>query len=105
VYSRRNDEEGVDSMGRWFSRLHLTLSRKGDAIGEWLWHRVLPPLEDHLLPTPEDKRRALENIKRDDPLVRLGMTQDSPEVWKSLLWWGIFVLGASLAWYMSFHQK
>jgi hypothetical protein len=92
-------------MRKRFSRLHSTVSRKGDPIGEWLWHRVLPPLEDRLLPTPEDKKRALEDINRDDPLVRLGMTQDSPEVWKSLLWWGIFVLGASLALYMSFHQK
>ena len=92
-------------MGKWFSRLRSTLNRKGDPIGEWLWHRVLPPFEGRLLPTPEDKKRALEDIKRDDPLVRLGMTQDSPEVWKSLLWWGIFVVGASLALYMSFHQK
>ncbi len=92
-------------MAEWLSRLHSTLSRKGDPIGEWLGRLLLSPLEDRFLPTPEDKKKALEDIKRDDPLVRLGMTQDSPEVWKSLLWWGIFVLGGSLAWYMSFHQK
>ena len=26
-----------------------------------------------------------------------------PKEWKSLLWWGVFALGISLAWYMSFH--
>ncbi len=92
-------------MGEWFRGLRATLSRKGDPIGEWLWRRVLPPLENHFLPTPEDKKRALDIIKRDDPLVRLGMSQESPEMWKSLLWWGIFVGGMSIAWYMSFHQK
>jgi len=35
----------------------------------------------------------------------LGMSQGPPEVWKYLLWWGIFLVGMSLAWYMSFHQK
>ena len=83
--------------------------KKGDPIGEWLGRHllspILSPIEDRFLSTPEDKKRALEAINRDDPLVRLGMTQDSPEVWKSLLWWGIFVVGMSLAWYMSFHQK
>ena len=51
------------------------------------------PLVNHFLPTPEDKKRALETIQRHDPLIRLGMSQGPLEVWKSLLWWGIFVLG------------
>ena len=83
----------------------MDLMKKGDPIGEWLGRHLLSHIEDRLLPTPEDKKKALEDIKRDDPLVRLGMTQDSPEVWKSLLWWGIFLVGMSFAWYMSFHQK
>lgn len=87
----------------------MDLMKKGDPIGEWLGRHFLDPIVDpivnHFLPTPEDKKRALETIQRDDPLIRLGMSQGPPEVWKSLLWWGIFVLGMSLAWYMSFHQK
>ena len=76
----------------------------GDPIGEWLGRRFLEPLVNHFLPKPEDKQRALETIQRDDPLLRLGMSQGPPEVWKSLLCWGIFVVGMSLAWYMSFHS-
>jgi hypothetical protein len=83
----------------------MDLMKKGDPIGEWLGRRFLEPLVNHFLPTPEDKKRALETIQRDDPLIRLGMSQAPPKVWKSLLWWGIFVLGMSLAWYMSFHTK
>ena len=87
----------------------MDLMKKGDPIGEWLGRHFLDPIVDpivnHFLPTPEDKKRALETIQRDDPLIRVGMSQGPPEVWKSLLWWGIFVLGMSLAWYMSFHQK
>ena len=83
----------------------MDLVKKGDPIGEWLWRRFLEPFVNHFLPTPEDKKRALETIQRDDPLLRLGISQGPPEVWKSLLWWGIFALGMSLAWYMSFHAK
>lgn len=83
----------------------MDLMKKGDPIGEWLGRRFLDPIVNHFLPTPEDKKRALDVIKRDDPLVRLGMSQESPEVWKSLLWWAIFVVGMGFAWYMSFHQK
>ena len=82
----------------------MDLMKKGDPIGEWLGRRLLEPLVNRFLPAPEDKKRALETIQRDDPSLRLGMSQGPPEVWKSLLWWGIFVLGMSLAWYMSFHS-
>jgi hypothetical protein len=92
-------------MKTWFSRTHSSLTKKGNPIGEWLWRLLLSPLEDRLLPTTEDKQRALEDMQRNDPLVRLGISQESPAVWKSLLWWGIFVFGMGLAWYMSFHQK
>jgi len=92
-------------MTRAFSRFHSWLTRKADPIGEWLWSRFLSPIEERLFPSPESKQTALEEIRRDDPLVRLGMSQDPPEVWKSLLLWAIFVVGIGLTWYMSFHQE
>ena len=82
----------------------MDLMEKGDRIGEWLGRHFLEPIVNHFLPTPEDKQRALETIRRYDPLLRLGMSQGPPEAWKSLLLWGIFVLGMSLAWFMSFHS-
>jgi hypothetical protein len=90
----------------WFLLFRrMDLMKKGDPIGEWLGRHFLEPLVNRFLPTPEDKKRAFETIQRDDPLIRLGISAGPPEVWKSLLWWGIFVLGMSLAWYMSFHTK
>jgi len=81
----------------------MNLMKKGDPIAEWLGRRFLGPFVNHFLATPEDQQRALETVQRYDPLLRLGVSQSPPEVWKSLLWWGIFVLGMGLAWYMSFH--
>jgi hypothetical protein len=78
--------------------------KKGDPIGQWLWLHLFSPIEDRLFPTRESKDEALKEIRRDDPLVRLGVSQEPPAVWKSLLWWGIFVVGIGLAWYMSFHR-
>jgi hypothetical protein len=97
--------ESAGLLHRFYDFLDAMNLMKGDPIGEWLGRHFLEPFVNHFLLTPEDKKRALETIQQDDPLIRLSMSQGPPEVWKSLLWWGIFVVGMSLAWYMSFHQK
>jgi hypothetical protein len=79
--------------------------KKSDPIGEWLGRHLLAPVVNRFLPTTEDKKRALEVMQRDDPFARLGISQGPPELWKSLLWWGIFVVGMSLAWYLSIHSN
>ena len=81
------------------------LVQEGRSDGEWLGRRFLEPLVNHFLPTAEDKKRAAETIQRTDPLVRLGISTEPPEVWKSLLWWGILIVGISLAWYLTLHSK
>ena len=83
----------------------MDLFKKSDPIGEWLGRHFLEPLVNHFLPTAEDKKRATEAIQRDDPLVRLGISQGPPEMWKSLFWWGIFVGGMGLAWHVGLHSK
>jgi hypothetical protein len=83
----------------------MDLFKKSDPIGEWLGRHLLEPLVNHFLPTAEDKKKAIEAIQRADPLARLGISQGPPEMWKSLLWWGIFVVGMSLVFYMSFRSK
>ena len=79
--------------------------RKGDPFGEWLG-RLLTPIFDRCLHlTEQETREALEQIKRDDPRVRLGMTNEPPELWKSLLLWFIFVVGGGLSFYIAFHRR
>jgi hypothetical protein len=91
-------------MTQVFSRSYSWLTRKGDPVGEWLGRLILSPLVDRFLPTAEDKMKAVEEIHRTDPLLRLGISKGPPEVWKSLLWWAILVVGMGLAFYMSFHH-
>ncbi len=83
----------------------MNMLKKGDPIGEWLGRMLSPLINRFVLRTPEDNKRLLESTERDDPLRRLGMTQGPPEVWKSLLWWFIFLLGMGLVWYMSFQKR
>lgn len=85
-----------------FSRLRAWLSRKGNPIGECLWGVLVSPLLDHILPTPDDKARAFDEMQRNDPLARLGLSKDPPAVWKSLLWWAIFIVGMGLTFFMAF---
>src|SRR5215475_9132897 len=86
-----------DFMMERFTHFVLWLGRRGDPIGEWLGSKLLSPIVDplfnRLFPTRESKDKALEEMRRDDPLAWLGISHEPPEIWKSLLWWVIFVVG------------
>jgi hypothetical protein len=81
------------------------LMRKGDPIGQFLGRLLLRPFVQMLWPTPEEQRREFEIIQKTDPLRRLGISTDPPEIWKSLLWWSIFIVGMGLALYLSVHLR
>ena len=57
----------------------MDLMKKGDPIGEWLGRRSLEPFVNHFPPTAEDKKRALETIHRDDPILRSAFLKAHPK--------------------------
>lgn len=79
--------------------------RRGDPIGQWLGRFLTPIFDRYLHLTEQETREALEQLRRDDPLVRLGMTHEPPELWKSLLFWFIVVVGGGLSFYIAFHRR
>ena len=81
------------------------LTKKGDPIGEFLGRLLLKPFVQMFWPTPGEQRRKFEIIQATDPLRRLGISTDPPEIWKSLLWWSIFIVGMGLALYLSVHRR
>jgi hypothetical protein len=79
--------------------------KKDDPIGNWLGRRLERLVGVSLGRTPQETAETREMMDQTDPLRRLGISNKAPEVWKSLLWWGILVVGMVLAWYMSFHRN
>jgi hypothetical protein len=78
--------------------------RKGDAIGEWLGRQLLRFFSNLLGRTPEERERFVETAQQNDPLKYLGITNDPPGIWKSILFWVLLIVGMGGAWYMSLHQ-
>lgn len=56
------------------------LMMKGDPIGQFLGRLLLKPFVQMLWPTAEEQRRELEIIQKTDPLRRLGISTEPPEV-------------------------
>ena len=80
------------------------LTSKGDPIGEFFGRVLLLPLARLFWPTSQEQQSKAETIRaQDDTLMRLRISTDPPEVWKSLLWWTIFLVGMGLAMYVSMH--
>lgn len=82
------------------------LMNKGDPIGNFLGRTLLLPIVRIFWKSEEERQRKSEEIHAEyDPLHQLGISTDPPAVWKSLLWWAMWVVGIALAFYVSAHLR
>lgn len=79
--------------------------KKGDPIGDLLGRLFEQLFGPSLGRTAKERAETRELMDQTDPLRRLGVSNEAPELWKSVLWWGILSIGLGLVWYMTFHRK
>jgi hypothetical protein len=81
--------------------------KKGDPIGEFLGRIFSPSMTRLFLRKPGDLETAREMQGRYDSWVerRLRISRDTPAIWKSILLWGILIIGFAIAFSLGFSRR
>jgi hypothetical protein len=83
------------------------LTRKSNPIGDFLGRALSPWMARLLRDHPEDYRRVKETEDKYNDWMRkkLGITIETPELWKSLLLYTILICGFGILLYVFFSRS